>query len=137
MKAIVNIDGASRGNPGPSSCAAVIRIEGESERRAGIYLGTATNNLAEYSGLILGISEALDAGADEILIRSDSNLCVQQVKGEFKVKNEKLIPLHRKVMTLLRKFHTWDIEYVPREQNAAADAVSNRALDLAEMVSRA
>lgn len=136
MKAVVNIDGASRGNPGPSSCAAVVRVEGAPERHFGIYLGVTTNNVAEYSGLILGISEALNAGADEVLIRSDSNLCVQQVKGEFKVKNEKLIPLHNRVAYLLRKFRAWDIEYIPREENAAADAVSNRVLDLTELMAR-
>lgn len=132
MKAIVNIDGASRGNPGPSSCAAVVRIEGVPEKHFGIYLGVTTNNVAEYSGLILGITEALEAGADEALIRSDSNLCVQQVKGEFKVKNERLIPLHGRALYLLRKFRAWDIMYVPREENTAADAVSNRVLDLIE-----
>ena len=137
VKAVVNIDGASRGNPGVSSCAAVVRIEGAPERRVGIYLGVATNNVAEYSGLILGISEALDAGADEIQIRSDSNLCVQQVKGEFKVKNEKLILLHHRVMYLLRKFRAWDIAYIPREENAAADLVSNHVLDLTELIGRA
>lgn len=134
MKALINIDGASRGNPGASSCAAVVRLDNLPERRVGIYLGVTTNNVAEYSGLILGLSEALDAGADEVLIRSDSNLCVQQVKGEFKVKNERLIPLHKRAAHLLRKFRAWDIEYVPREENAAADAVSNRVLDLSEML---
>ena len=135
MKAIVNIDGASRGNPGPASCAAVVRVEGSPERHFGIYLGVTTNNVAEYSGLILGITEALEAGANELLIRSDSNLCVQQVKGEFKVKNEKLIPLHSRAVYLLRKFRTWDVMYVPREENTEADAVSNRVLDLLEKIS--
>ncbi len=134
MKAIVNIDGASRGNPGPSSCAAVVRVDGSPEKHLGIYLGTTTNNVAEYSGLILGITEALDAGADELLVRSDSNLCVQQIKGEFKVKNEKLIPLHSRAAFLLRKFRSWDVVYIPREENTAADAVSNRVLDLVEKV---
>jgi ribonuclease HI len=136
VKAVINIDGASRGNPGASSCAAVIRIEGVPERRVGIYLGITTNNVAEYSGLILGLSEALDAGAEEVLIRSDSNLCVQQVKGEFKVKNEKLIPLHQRAMYLLRKFRAWDVAYIPREENSAADAVTNRVLDLTELIAK-
>lgn len=136
MKALVYIDGACRGNPGPASCAAVVRVEQAPEKRFGIYLGLATNNVAEYSGLILGITEALDSGADEVEIRSDSNLCVQQVKGEFKVKNEKLIPLHARVQFLLRKFKSWDIVYVPREQNTAADSTSNRVLDLTELIAR-
>ena len=136
MKAIVNIDGASRGNPGPASCAAVVSVEKAPEMRLGIYLGTTTNNVAEYSGLILGIAQALDSGADELQIRSDSNLCVQQVKGAFKVKSEKLIPLHARVQYLLGKVKSWDISYVPREQNTAADSVSNRVLDLQELMAR-
>lgn len=136
MKAVISIDGASRGNPGPASCAAVVRTEGAPERCYGLYLGITTNNVAEYSGLILGVTEALDAGADEVEIRSDSNLCVQQVKGEFKVKNEKLIPLHRRVMNLLRRFRTWEITYIPREENTEADSVSNRVLDLQELIGR-
>jgi len=136
VKAIVNIDGASRGNPGAASCAAVVRLEGAPERRLGLYLGTTTNNVAEYSGLILGITEALDEGADEIEIRSDSNLCVQQVKGEFKVKNQKLIPLHQRVQYLLRRFRAWEIRHVSREENTAADSVSNRVLDLQELMAR-
>jgi ribonuclease HI len=136
VKATVYVDGASRGNPGPASCAAVICVEQAPEKRLGIYLGTATNNVAEYSGLILGLCEALDSGADEVDIRSDSNLCVQQVKGEFKVKNEGLIPLHHRVQYLLRKFRSWEISYVPREENAAADSTSNRVLDLQELLAR-
>ena len=134
MKAVVNIDGACRGNPGPASCAAVVRVEGAPERRLGLYLGHATNNVAEYCGLILGISEALDAGADDLEILSDSNLCVQQIKGEFKVKDEKLVPLHRKVQNLLRRCAKWDIRFTPREENQAADSLSNRILDLREVV---
>ena len=134
MKAVVNIDGACRGNPGPASCAAVVRVEGAPERHFGLYLGRATNNVAEYCGLILGVSQALDSGADELEILSDSNLCVQQVRGEFRVKDEKLIPLHRKAQSLLRKCAKWDIRFVPREENQAADSLSNRILDLRELI---
>ncbi len=136
MKAVVNIDGASRGNPGPASCAAVVRLDGAPEKHLGLYLGITTNNVAEYSGLILGLSESLDSGADEVEIRSDSELCVKQVKGEYKVKNEKLAPLHQRVMYLLHKFRSWSVNHVPREQNAAADAISNRVLDLSELMAK-
>lgn len=136
MKALVYIDGACRGNPGPASCAAVVRAGDEPEKRLGLYLGMSTNNVAEYSGLILGLTEALDSGADDVEVRSDSNLCVQQVNGEFKVKNEKLIPLHARAQSLLRKFRSWDVVYIPREQNAAADSTSNRVLDLVEIMAK-
>lgn len=134
MKAILNVDGASRGNPGQASCAAVIAAVGVPQREIGIYLGVATNNVAEYSGLIAGLTECLDIGVSEIEIRSDSELCVRQIKGEYKVKNESLAVLHRRVLGLLSRFEKWEITHVPREENAAADAVSNRVLDLRALI---
>ncbi|HHY76271.1 MAG TPA: ribonuclease HI family protein [Firmicutes bacterium] len=134
MKAILNVDGASRGNPGEASCAAVIRTEDDKERRLGLYLGVATNNVAEYSALIAGLTECLDMGVTEVEIRSDSELCVRQIKGEYKVKNEGLIPLHKKVVGLLSRFERWEIRHVPRDENKAADSTSNRVLDLRAMI---
>ncbi len=134
MKAILNVDGASRGNPGEASCAAVIRTEDDKERRLGLYLGVATNNVAEYSALIAGLTECLDMGVTEVEIRSDSELCVRQIKGEYKVKNEGLIPLHKKVVGLLSRFERWEIRHVPRDENKAADSISNRVLDLRAMI---
>lgn len=136
MKAILNVDGASRGNPGQASCAAVIRAEGVPQRELGIYLGITTNNVAEYSGLIAGLSECLEMGVSQIEIRSDSELCVRQVKGEYKVKNENLIPLHRRVLGLLSRFGNWEIKHVPREDNATADSVTNRVLDLRALMDK-
>ncbi|MGI6631783.1 MAG: ribonuclease HI family protein [Bacillota bacterium] len=136
MKAVLNVDGASRGNPGQASCAAVISTEGKPQRELGIYLGVTTNNVAEYSGLIAGIAECLDMGITEVEIRSDSELCVRQIKGEYKVKSEGLIALHRRVKGLLSRFEKWEIKHVPREENSAADSVSNRVLDLRALMDK-
>jgi len=136
MKATIHIDGASRGNPGLASCAAVIQVEGCAQRELAVFLGTTTNNVAEYSGLILALYEAQDMGAREVVIYSDSNLCVKQVRGEYKVTSENIIPLHRKVVSLLGRFEKWEINHIPREENQLADALSNRVLDLHKAISR-
>ncbi|HHY44309.1 MAG TPA: ribonuclease HI family protein [Firmicutes bacterium] len=134
MKAILSVDGASRGNPGQASCAAVIKIGDQRERELGLYLGVATNNVAEYSAFIAGLTECLEMGVTEVEIRSDSELCVRQITGEYKVKNEGLAVLHRKVLGLLSRFEKWDIRHVPREENKAADSISNRVLDLRTLI---
>ncbi|HHW18592.1 MAG TPA: ribonuclease HI family protein [Firmicutes bacterium] len=134
MKGVVFFDGASRGNPGPASCSAVVRVEGLPEREVAAFLGTTTNNVAEYCGLLLGLYEARELGADEVAIFSDSNLCVQQLKGEYKVQSPNLIPLYQKVLSLLKKFSRWEISHVPREENKRADSLSNRILDLQEKI---
>jgi ribonuclease HI len=136
MKAVINVDGASRGNPGQASCAAIISLESGMTERFGLYLGLATNNVAEYCGLILGLSEAKRLNVDSVEVRSDSNLCVQQILGKYKVKNERLMPLHSKVMSLLNGFKSWDIFHVPRDENTEADAMSNRVLDLRELIDK-
>ena len=112
MKAILNVDGASRGNPGQASCAAVIRTDDARQRELGLYLGVATNNVAEYSALVAGLAECLEMGITEVEIRSDSELCVRQIKGVYKVKSEGLAVLHRKVLGLLSRFEKWDIRHV-------------------------
>lgn len=136
MKAIVRVDGASRGNPGLASCAAVITMEGEPDRAYGIYLGECTNNEAEYCGLILGLEEAKSLGAKEISVFSDSQLCVRQLLGEYKVKSENLIPFHRKALRLLKGFKAAQIQHVPREKNVLADRMSNRVLDLKKLADK-
>ncbi|MGI6662600.1 MAG: ribonuclease HI family protein [Bacillota bacterium] len=134
MKAILNVDGASRGNPGQASCAAVIKTGDDRERELGLYLGVATNNVAEYAALIAGLTECLEMGITDVDIRSDSELCVRQIKGEYKVRNEGLAVLHRKVLGLLSRFEKWDIRHVRREENKAADSISNRVLDLRALI---
>jgi ribonuclease HI len=123
-------DGGSRGNPGPAASGAVLYDEhGEVLREIGTFLGVATNNVAEWMGLITGVEGALDLGATDIRIRMDSELVVKQIQGIYRVKHENLIPLHKKATTLLRRFGSVDIGHVPRKQNAAADAVVNQTLD--------
>lgn len=134
MKAVIHVDGASRGNPGPSSCGIVIEVDGFPVREIGVYLGSTTNNVAEYCGLILALYEARDAGASEVVVYSDSKLCVQQIKGEFKVSAEHIKPLHNKVMRLFNHFEKWDITLIPREDNQRADHLANRVLDLHKMI---
>jgi ribonuclease HI len=130
VKATLFADGGSRGNPGPAASGAVLFDEqGEVIREVGTFLGIATNNVAEWTGLLTGLEAALDMGIDEIAVRLDSELVVKQISGAYRVKHEGLIPLHAKAKVLLRRFAHTDIRHVPRKQNAAADALVNRVLD--------
>lgn len=129
-KAILYADGAARGNPGPAGAGAVLfaddgRILAECTR----YLGTATNNVAEYTALIIGLEEAHRLGVDELDIRMDSKLVVEQMRGLWKIKHPNIRPLALRAGALLATFPKRSIRHVPREQNGAADALSNRAID--------
>lgn len=95
----------------------------------GVHVGIATNNVAEWRGLLAGLAAALNAGVDQLSIRLDSELVVRQLTGVYRVKHPDLIPLHRTARSLLSKFKQTDIAHVPRAQNKAADAVVNRVLD--------
>ena len=130
MKATLFADGGSRGNPGPAASGAVLFDEGgEVLREVGTYLGTATNNVAEWTGLITGLETALELGVDDLAVRLDSELVVRQIDGQYRVKNAALIPLHAKAKSLLRRFARVDVRHVPRKENAAADALVNHVLD--------
>jgi ribonuclease HI len=130
MKLTIFADGGSRGNPGPAASGAVVTDEsGTVVREIGTFLGTTTNNVAEWTGLISGVEAALELGADEIVIRLDSELVIKQLTGVYRVKHPNMIPLHAKAKALLKKFRQVDIKHVPRRQNAAADAVVNAVLD--------
>ncbi|GAC1591424.1 MAG: hypothetical protein NVS3B28_19220 [Candidatus Velthaea sp.] len=130
MKITIFADGGSRGNPGPAASGAVLTDEtGEVLREIGTFLGVATNNVAEWTGLLTGLEAALELGATDITVRMDSELVVKQLSGAYRVKHPNLIPLHAKAKTLLRKFARTDIAHVPRKANAAADAVVNQTLD--------
>jgi ribonuclease HI len=132
MKVIVHVDGGARGNPGPAAAACVITSpEGVLLGEHAQLLGTATNNVAEYRALLLGLQRARELGASEIDVVGDSELIAKQVKGLFKVKHEAMKPLHREAMAALGQFERWSIRTVPREQNAHADALVNAALDQA------
>ena len=126
----MNVDGGARGNPGPAAIGAVIQSpEGEVLEERGERIGTATNNVAEYRALLLGIERAAELGAAELELVGDSELIVRQVKGEYKVKDATLRELHGEVKRALRPFASWSIRHVRREQNAAADRLVNLALD--------
>lgn len=124
-------DGASRGNPGPASAGAVLYEGGTAKiiARHGKRLGRATNNVAEYEAMILGLQEALKMGATSVAVHADSELVIKQVKGVYRVKHPEMQERHRAVLGLLAKFKTWRAVHVPREKNAEADRVANQALD--------
>jgi ribonuclease HI len=123
-------DGGSRGNPGPAASGAVLFDEaGAVLREVGTYLGVATNNVAEWTGLVTGLEAAIELGIDDLAVRLDSELVVKQISGQYRVKHEGLIPLHAKAKILLRKFARVDVQHVRRKENAAADALVNQVLD--------
>ncbi len=123
-------DGAARGNPGPAGAGAVIiSPDGHIQARVGKFLGDSTNNVAEYMGLILGLRRAKAMGIKELEVLSDSELLVKQLQGEYAVKAEHLLPLHQEAQALLKAFSWIQVRHIPREENAQADAMSNRAID--------
>jgi ribonuclease HI len=130
MKLIVHVDGGARGNPGPAAAACVVS-DGDGrvlEERAQL-LGVATNNVAEYRALLLGLECARVLGASDVEVIGDSELIAKQVRGIYKVKHAAMRPLHAQAITALREFERWSIRTVPRAQNAHADALVNAALD--------
>ena len=127
---VVNVDGGARGNPGPAAVAAVISTpDGEVLEKRGERIGHATNNVAEYRALLLGLDRARSRGAREVELVCDSELVVRQVSGESKVKDEVLHRLHKQVIRALAELDSWSIRHVRREDNAAADDLVNAALD--------
>lgn len=127
---ILYADGAARGNPGPAGAGAVLLDEeGNVVAELTLALGRATNNVAEYSALILGLEEARRRRARAVDVRMDSLLVVQQMRGRWKIKHPGLKPLAVRAGELLASFPEREIRHVPREQNLLADALSNRAID--------
>ena len=130
MKATLFADGGSRGNPGPAASGAVLFDEnGAVLREIGTFLGVATNNVAEWTGLLTGLEAAIELGIDRLDVRLDSELVVKQISGVYRVKHEGLIPLHAKAKVLLRQFAHVDVQHVRRNANKAADALVNQVLD--------
>lgn len=126
----VHVDGGSRGNPGEAAIAAVITDEnGDLLEERGEAIGHATNNVAEYRALLLGIERAAALGATEVTLIGDSELIVRQVEGRYKVKDATMRELHAQVRAALTGFDRWSIRHVRREQNADADRMVNAALD--------
>jgi ribonuclease HI len=127
---VVHVDGGARGNPGPAAIAAVLADpDGELIEERAEAIGRATNNVAEYRALLLGIDRARELGARELDLVGDSELVVRQVRGEYRVKDAALKELHARVAAALSDFDRWTIRNVPREENARADRLVNEALD--------
>jgi len=131
LKVIVEADGGARGNPGPAGYGAVVREAATGEtlvERSGT-LGTATNNVAEYAGLIAGLTAAAELGAVDVEVRMDSKLVVEQMSGRWRIKHPGLRPLAAEAAVLVRRFDTVRFTWVPRERNRRADALANAAMD--------
>lgn len=126
----ISVDGAARGNPGPAGFGAILEGTPDGPRlvHAG-YLGEATNNVAEYQALLWALAEARRRGFEAVEVRSDSELMVKQMRGEYRVKHPRLRGLHAKAAALARAFRAFSIRHVPRGDNAEADALANRAID--------
>jgi ribonuclease HI len=130
VKLVVNVDGGARGNPGPAAVAAVAAtVDGDVVGERDAYIGEATNNVAEYRALLLGLELARELGASEVELINDSELVARQIGGEYKVKHAGLKPLFAEAMRTLREFDAWAVRSVRREQNERADDLVNRALD--------
>jgi ribonuclease HI len=126
----LHVDGASRGNPGEAGFGVYVTAPDGSEVASLFgYLGQATNNVAEYQALLHGLRFALERGASEVEVYSDSELLVRQLEGRYRVKNAGLIPLYREAQGLLLRFAKSRVSHVPRERNKKADALANQALD--------
>lgn len=123
-------DGAARGNPGPAGAGAVLfDEEGAVVERLGRYLGSQTNNIAEYEGLLLGLRRALELGAREVEVVADSELMIRQLEGRYKVRAAHLLPLWEESRQLLSRFERARLVHVLRDLNRDADEMSNRAID--------
>lgn len=124
------VDGAARGNPGAAGCGAVICDEaGKVLKELRRYLGHATNNVAEYEGLLMGLEEVLRLGGKRVRVQSDSELLVRQLNGLYRVKDEKLKKLYKKALDLLQHLEAYRIVHIAREYNRLADELANQAID--------
>jgi ribonuclease HI len=125
-----NVDGGSRGNPGPAAYGVVVRDpRGEIVARLKKYIGNNTNNVAEYFGLIAALDYSQNHGIRALRVESDSELMVKQMRGQYKVKSEELKPLFERAKKMSQTFESFRISHVYREQNKEADALVNQALD--------
>jgi ribonuclease H / adenosylcobalamin/alpha-ribazole phosphatase len=134
VKAKLSTDGGARGNPGPAAYAYVLEAEDGTELAAhGEAIGTATNNVAEYSALIAGLEKAVELGVDELDVVSDSELLVKQMRGEYKVKNARLLELSQEAAALAGQLDSVRYTAVRREHNELADRLVNEVLDASEL----
>jgi ribonuclease HI len=127
---VINCDGGARGNPGPAAFGVSIQTpDGTEIEGFGETIGIATNNVAEYTAVLRGLRRAHELDARAVLVRSDSMLLVEQLRGAYKVKNPRLRELYEQVTDIARTFERVTFKHVPREENARADELVNIALD--------
>lgn len=125
---IIYIDGASKGNPGPSGIGVVICKDNETLKNVAVYIGTATNNIAEYSALITGLEECLKMKADSVKVNTDSQLLSRQINGEYKVKCGHIKTLYARARELMTAVGNVSVQHIPREENTFADKLANSAV---------
>jgi ribonuclease HI len=129
MKEIeIYIDGASKGNPGPSGVGVVICQDGETIKNISAYIGNTTNNVAEYTALIYGLKEAIILKAESLKVNTDSQLLHRQLNKVYKVKHPGIIPLYNQAVSLLSGFRQVRINGIPREKNSGADKLASAAV---------
>ena len=130
MRLLIYTDGAARGNPGPAGAGAILRdSDGNVLAEVAEPLGRATNNVAEWTAVLLALEEARRLGATHVDLRMDSQLVARQISGVYRVKHPDLKPIHAAVMDLLRMLDGYTVGHVPRELNRDADRLSNVAID--------
>ena len=125
----IYIDGAARGNPGESGIGVLIKESDRNRREIKKYLGTKTNNQAEYTALITALESAQDLRDKPIRVFTDSMLVANQINGLWKVKHSEIIPLNNRAKELFKKYSNITIEHIPREQNSEADRLANQSID--------
>jgi ribonuclease HI len=129
----IYIDGASKGNPGPSGIGVIICRDGETIKNISSYIGRATNNVAEYTALIHGLQEGLITKAESIKINTDSQLLHRQITKAYRVKNVNLLGLYNKALHLMSAFKEVKINHIPRAQNRGADKLASKAVKEARL----
>lgn len=129
QSAVLSVDGAARGNPGQAGAGMVLETEGGTIYRFGEYLGSATNNVAEYKALLAGMRKAAKLGVGKLQVRSDSELVVKQLNGIYKVKNPQLQELYFEAIKAISSFDKVEFKHVKREENKEADKLANLAID--------
>jgi ribonuclease HI len=130
LSCAIYTDGGARGNPGPAAAAGVIMVnEGKIVEELSEFLGTATNNVAEYQALAMTLRRAKELGFERVTVHMDSELIVRQLNGLYRVKDPKMLELYSQVRRLLREFSDWKAVHVPRSENKHADELVNAVLD--------
>lgn len=129
VKAEIYADGGSRGNPGPAGAGAIITVGGETKATISHFIGNTTNNVAEYTGLVLALKKAIALEIKQVHVYMDSELVVKQMTGVYRVRDAKLQPLFIKARALADSFALFNISHVRREKNKIADELANQAMD--------